>query len=80
MDETPPEPGRRDPRRHPLAAAFSIGTELVVAVLLGVFAGRWADARLGTEPLLLLAGVFVGISVGLYLLIRGTRPPGAGGA
>ena len=74
MHANPSEPSRKRPSR-PLAVAFNIGIELVVAVLLGVFAGKWADAKFGTEPVLLLVGVFLGITVGLYLLIKRTQPP-----
>lgn len=64
----------------PLGAALSLGTELAAALLLGVVAGRWADAKLGTAPMLLLAGVAVGFAAGLYLLVRGAKqtPPDRG--
>lgn len=66
------EPDRKQPRRSPWAVAVSAGSELVAAVLLGAFAGRWADERLDTEPWLTLIGIFLGIGVGIYLLIRET--------
>ena len=43
-------------------AAFSLGLELAVAMVLGVVGGRWADERLGTSPWLLLLGVAAGFS------------------
>ncbi|MFH1723815.1 MAG: AtpZ/AtpI family protein [Elusimicrobiota bacterium] len=78
MRVNPSEPGRTSPRRAPLAVALSAGTELVVSVLGGFFAGYYADKKLGTHPWLMLVGAFLGISVGLYLLIRAAsvRPNG----
>lgn len=60
--------------------ALGAGTELVVSVLVGVVAGRWADGRLGTSPWLALVGTIVGIAVGLYQLIRNVSPPPSGRA
>jgi F0F1-type ATP synthase assembly protein I len=50
---------------------------LTVALLLGVFGGRWLDARLGTSPLFVLAGAALGMAVGFRELIRVARRPGA---
>lgn len=63
-----------------MGAAMSLGLELAVAMLLGIVAGRWADAKLGTAPMLLLAGVAAGFAAGLYLLVRGAKqaPPDRG--
>jgi F0F1-type ATP synthase assembly protein I len=41
-----------------------------MTVLLGVLAGRWADARWGTEPLFTVVGAAVGIGSGLYGFIK----------
>ncbi len=60
---------------NPWAMAFGMGAEMVVAVLVCVFAGQWADKKLGTEPWLLLLGIFAGITLGLYQLLRKTRLP-----
>jgi F0F1-type ATP synthase assembly protein I len=46
------------------------GMELAVAILLGLFGGRWLDRHLGTTPFLLIAGVFAGAAAGFYSLIR----------
>jgi F0F1-type ATP synthase assembly protein I len=32
--------------------------------------GRWADARLGTEPWLALVGALLGIAVGFYSMFK----------
>ena len=49
---------------------LGIGIEFVVAILLCFFAGRWLDGKLGTEPILMLVGAFVGIASGFYSFIR----------
>jgi F0F1-type ATP synthase assembly protein I len=47
-----------------------VGLQFAGAILLFMFAGRWLDARLGTAPWLLLAGVAVGAVTGFYALYR----------
>ena len=49
---------------------FGIGTSLAVTVLLGVLAGRWADASWGTAPAFTLVGAGLGIGIGLYGFIK----------
>ncbi len=49
-----------------------IGVLLLVVILVGALAGYWADQQLGTLPLLLLVGFFVGLAAGargVYRLI-----------
>ncbi|MBI4348151.1 MAG: AtpZ/AtpI family protein [Elusimicrobia bacterium] len=43
---------------------------MAVSVVLGVFVGRWLDARWNTSPWFVLAGTILGVGVGLYNLIR----------
>lgn len=54
-------------------ALFSeIGFVLLVTTLAGVGLGYWADTRLGTVPLFVLVGLFVGMGIGaraVWLLI-----------
>ena len=45
---------------------LSLGIEFVASILLCLFAGRWLDGKLGTEPMLMLVGVFVGAAAGFY--------------
>ena len=46
------------------------GLEMAVGVGLGWWVGRWFDARYGSSPWGVLIGVFVGLSGGMYLLIK----------
>ena len=49
---------------------LGIGIEFVVAILLCFFAGQWLDGKLGTEPVLMLVGAFLGAAAGFYSFIR----------
>ena len=41
---------------------FFIGS----SILLGIFAGHWLDGKLNTEPILVIAGLFLGLAVAFY--------------
>jgi len=73
MPDDPAPPHQEPDKPNPFAVALGMGTELVVSVLLGVFAGLWADKKLGSGPWLMLLGTLSGISIGLYSLIRATK-------
>ena len=70
----------RDPRRSAGAedgatgtsgAAYAgLGLQFALAILLFTFLGQWLDRRFGTEPWLLLIGVFVGAGGGFYSIYR----------
>ncbi|MBI5630505.1 MAG: AtpZ/AtpI family protein [Elusimicrobia bacterium] len=67
------DPEESDKKQNGAAAwafALGAGTQLVTSVLLGFLAGQWLDGKLGTGPWLMLLGAFLGISVGLYQLIK----------
>jgi ATP synthase protein I len=38
----------------------SVGIEMAVSVVIGLFGGQWIDRKLDTEPLFLLVGVLIG--------------------
>ena len=50
--------------------AMTIGWELVVSVLGGVFVGQWLDKKFKTAPWLVIAGSLFGITVALYRIIK----------
>jgi F0F1-type ATP synthase assembly protein I len=52
-----------------------MGVQFVVAILLFLFVGKWLDARLGTAPWLLIAGVFLGAGASMYTMYRRVFPP-----
>jgi F0F1-type ATP synthase assembly protein I len=48
---------------------LGIGVQIAASFAFFVFLGYWADTKLGTSPLLLLAGVLVGmVGMGLVLM------------
>ncbi|HWJ02611.1 MAG TPA: AtpZ/AtpI family protein [Verrucomicrobiae bacterium] len=53
-----------------LALGSSIGTSLVVPVVLGILAGRYLDGRYGTEPWFSLAGVLLGLAMGVISIVH----------
>ena len=55
---------------RPLLGLFSVGTVLVVSIVLGYLAGSWLDGRLRTEPWLMVAGVALGTTGGFIQLFR----------
>jgi ATP synthase protein I len=46
------------------------GIQFAAALVLFVFLGSWLDKRLGTSPLFVVLGVFVGGGGGFYSLYR----------
>jgi ATP synthase protein I len=47
-----------------------IGVSLLVTTLIGVLAGYFADKQLGTLPVFLLIGFFVGAGAGTVMIVR----------
>jgi ATP synthase protein I len=47
-----------------------VGLGFAASILLFFFLGRWLDDRLGTEPWLLILGVFVGLAAGFWSMYR----------
>jgi len=53
------------------AAEFAgLGLQFAIAIVAFLYAGRWLDARLGTAPLFLILGVFVGAGGAFYGMYR----------
>jgi len=44
------------------------GLTWALSVLAFLFAGMWLDRRIGTEPVLMIAGAFLGAGAGFYYL------------
>jgi ATP synthase protein I len=61
---------QRDGRRSigkDLAQVGVLGWTIVITTLLGIYAGRWLDHRLGTGIMFTLALLFAGITLGCVL-------------
>ena len=52
------------------AAISTLGLEFAVAVALGVGVGYWADYRFGLAPWGTVAGVFLGFTLGMYIVVK----------
>lgn len=60
--------------RYDIAVRYAtIGTEFSVCIGMMLLAGMWADGKLGTSPVLMLAGFVIGFAAGLYWLIKQAR-------
>lgn len=53
-----------------LRAFAGAGLQFAVAIVLFVLLGQWLDKKLGTAPVLLIAGVFIGGGAAFYSLYR----------
>lgn len=61
---------------HPfkaMALMSAIVSQLVGAVLIGIFAGRWLDSNWGTEPIFLIIGLLLGLAAGIYSMLVSIR-------
>jgi F0F1-type ATP synthase assembly protein I len=52
-----------------------MGLQLVVAIVLFLFLGKWIDSRFGTTPLFMIVGVFVGAGGATFAMYRRIFPP-----
>jgi len=53
-----------------LALTTTIGMELAITVVLGYYGGKYLDARFATGPWFLLAGVLIGLTVGVAGVLK----------
>jgi|GEM_PF-3521062 len=56
--------------QNDLARAFSLGTEMAVAVFLGAGIGYWLDGQLKTAPWLMIIGLFIGAVTGFWIIYK----------
>jgi len=49
---------------------LGVGWYISVSIILGVLAGRWFDNKLDSEPLLLIIGLLLGITLSVYGVYR----------
>jgi len=69
-----PSPRKKRSGRFGVTGLYiTVPTLLAASILVGFFLGRWADAELGTEPYLMLAGLALGLGAAareLYIMVR----------
>jgi F0F1-type ATP synthase assembly protein I len=66
-----------DPQSNPpgkdglnLSSFAGVGLQFAISIVLFLFLGQWADRKLGTSPLFLLLGVFIGGGGAFYSMYR----------
>lgn len=47
-----------------------IGIQFAASIVLFLYAGRWLDRRLGTDPIFLIVGVFAGATAAFYSIYK----------
>jgi len=62
-DSTPPEPIN-------VSSFAGAGLQFAISLVLFLFLGRWIDSKLGTSPIFLIAGVFIGGGAAFYSMYR----------
>jgi ATP synthase protein I len=70
MGAEPGRPGGRGADRRQAADSAAVGIQFTGTILVFLFAGRWLDGRLGTDPWLLLLGLFLGFVLGTLWIYR----------
>lgn len=62
---------RKAPGRTVSPSSFAgLGLQLAVSIILFLYLGKWVDGKLGTAPVFLIIGVFLGAAAGFYSMIR----------
>lgn len=51
----------------------TLGLEIVLSIMLGLFGGRWLDGKLGTDPWLAALGFFFGCGAAAKAVLRTTK-------
>ncbi|MBA3353291.1 MAG: AtpZ/AtpI family protein [Blastocatellia bacterium] len=71
-DDPKPDPKSENPANQELnASSFAgVGLQFAVSIVLFLFLGQWIDRKLGSSPVFLLAGVFIGGGAAFYSMYR----------
>ena len=73
----PPEPERVAPPRlagmKAMGGVGTLGLEVVLSIMLGLFGGQWLDGRFGTSPWITLAGSGFGLAAAIRAITRQLR-------
>lgn len=64
---------RKSQRYNRYLRYSTVGLEMGLSVIIGLFVGQWLDARLGTEPWLLLVFLLFGMAAGFRSIFRLAR-------
>ena len=71
MTEEPRPQGTGGKAPAPSPATYAgVGIQFAIAIVLFAFGGNWLDERVGSSPLFLILGVFVGGAAAFYTMYR----------
>lgn len=73
MTDQAPRDTRNEPGRTDELSAGSyggLGLQFLVGIILFLYIGKWIDAKLGTSPVFLISGVFLGGAGSFYVVYR----------
>lgn len=69
-----------------LANAINLGTSVAAAIAIGLLGGRWLDGKFGTDPLITILGLLLGVATAGKMMWERlmvdnveNSPPGLGG-
>jgi F0F1-type ATP synthase assembly protein I len=65
-----PSTGREPAKPLSTSTYAGVGIQFAIAVIIFAFVGIWLDRRLGSSPLFVLLGVFVGAAGAFYSMYR----------
>lgn len=65
-----PKPEKPGKNELDIGSFAGVGLQFAISIVLFLFVGQWADRKLGTSPVLLLAGVFIGGGAAFYSMYR----------
>jgi ATP synthase protein I len=72
IEEADPESkNQENPANSGLMRAMRVGSDLVAGIVVGTVLGYYLDRWLGTEPLFLIAGLFLGAATVFRSMWRG---------
>ena len=71
-DDRPSDPKPATPNKDDLnlGSFAGVGLQFAISLVAFLFLGQWADRKLGTSPLFLLIGVFIGGGGAFYSMYR----------
>ena len=68
--ESPLTPDSKTPEPINVSSFAGAGLQFAISLVLFLFLGRWIDSKLGTSPIFLIAGVFIGGGAAFYSMCR----------
>ncbi len=61
---------KKVPLNKTVFSQISIGLQLALTVIVFIFAGKWLDDYFDKSPLFLITGMFIGMGIGFYFLMK----------